>query len=124
MVGAMSTETIAKRLNIIAELEDEINKVRAIYTEDLEDNSELAQVEEILAKAKEETKEKKAKVLSTAKFQDYEMQLKDLRSDLKEQREILSQELADYYRDSGKLEIKDPEGNTKRIKFAAKLVNT
>ena len=53
---------------------------------------------------------------------DYEVQLKELAQDMKENKEILAQELADYYKDTGKQEITDEEGNTKRIVFSAKLI--
>ena len=41
---------------------------------------------------------------------------------MKENKEILSQELVEYYRDTRSMELVDDEGNTKRIVFSAKLV--
>jgi hypothetical protein len=34
----MSTETIKKRLKIISDLQEEVNKIKAVYEESLEDN--------------------------------------------------------------------------------------
>ena len=50
-------------------------------------------------------------------------ELKDLRKQLKENKEILAIELADYYRDSGSLEIVDVDGVKKRIVFSVKLIS-
>ena len=47
-------------------------------------------------------------------------QLKEKRQELKENKEVLTQELLDYYRESGSLEIEDAEGNVKKIKFSAR----
>ena len=41
----------------------------------------------------------------------------------KENKEILSQELVDYYKESGSLEIEDADGNVKRMKFSVTLVS-
>jgi hypothetical protein len=49
-------------------------------------------------------------------------EMKDIRRDIKENREALAIELLEYYRDSGTLEVVDHEGNTKKIKFTVRLV--
>ena len=51
------------------------------------------------------------------------MQLKDKVKEIKELKEVLSQELADYYRSEGTMQIEDEEGNIKRLKFNVSLVN-
>ena len=82
------------------------------------------EVQEAEAKFKEENKFKKEKVLANTTIQNFQEQIKKIREDIKEHRETLAQELADYYKESGSLEITDEEGNTKRIIFSVKLVNS
>ena len=53
-----------------------------------------------------------------------EDELKKIRNDIKENKEALAQELADYYKESGSLQIVDEDGETKRIIFSAKLVRS
>lgn len=120
----MSTDTINKRLSIISDLQDEINKIKAIYEEDLEENPAQQEIEEAQAKVKEEIREKKAQIKNDPKLNEYMLQLKELRAELKDQKEVLSQELVDHYKESGKMEITDNTGNVKRIKFSAKLINS
>lgn len=119
----MSLETITKRLKIISDLQEELNKVRTLLEETLENDPAYQELQEVSTKAKEETKIKKDKVMTTTTVKSFNDQIKEFRDELKENKEILAQELADYYKESGSLEIVDEEGNTKRIIFSVKLVN-
>ena len=120
----MSNETILKRLEIIGDLQDELNKLKAAHTDRTEENELTQEIQEETEKFKEIIKAKKERVKNDPQVMAFEIEMKDIRVDLKENKEILAQELADYYRESGKLDIKDENGETKRIKFSAKLVNS
>jgi hypothetical protein len=120
----MSIESIKKRLQIISDQQEEINKVKALLDESLDDNPEYQQIQEDEMKHKDEVRNKKFKVLSQPQYKDMAEQLRQLRTEQKENKEILAQDLADYYKDTGMLEIADDEGNTKRIKFSVKLINS
>lgn len=115
---------ITKRLKILSDLQEELNKVKEVMTESLENDPEYQALQEETQKFKEEVKEKKTKVTSNETLKAMDQQVKELRDDIKENKEILAQELADYYKESGSLQIVDDEGNTKRIVFSAKLVNS
>ena len=119
----MSVEIVKKRLKIISDLEGEINKIRNVFQESLEDNSDYQKVQEEEQKFKEQTKERKQRVKSMPNIMAIDTELKDLRKQLKENKEILAIELADYYRDSGSLEIVDVDGGKKRIVFSVKLIS-
>ena len=118
----MSMEKITKRLKIISDLQEEINKIRALVEESLESDSNYQELQEAVSKMKEETKVKKDKVMSSSSIKSMQDQLKEIRDDMKDHKTALAQELADYYKESGSLEIVDEEGNPKRIIFSAKLV--
>lgn len=120
----MSIETINKRLKIINELQEELNKAKAALEEKLEDDPNYQKLQEEQAKAKVEIKEKKDKVLTTQTIKALDEELRKVRDQIKENKEILAVELAEYYRESGLLQITDDEGNVKRIVFSAKLVNS
>ncbi len=119
----MSEEMIKKRLKIIDDLEEEIRKIKALYQESLENDENFQEIQEQEQKFKEETKEKKITVLEKPELKNFNEQIKQIRDDIKENREVLSQELADYYKDSGSMEITDSDGNVKRIVFSAKLID-
>jgi len=119
----VSLETINKRLKIIDDLQEEINRVRALFNESLENVPQFQEVQEKQTVVRKETKEKKEKILEEPAIKGLQTELKGLLSEIKENKEVLSQELAEYYKESGSLQIVDNEGNVKRIKFTARLVN-
>ncbi len=120
----MSTESIKNRLQIVKDISDEMKKIKALYDEVLEDDHAFVGFQEDASKIREDLKIRKSKILSDPKFAEYEQQIKELKDDLTENKEILYQELADYYKESGNLEIIGPDGNKKRMKFTVKLVST
>ena len=120
----MSIETINKRLKIISDLEEELNKIRNMFEDTLDNDAAYQQFQEEISKVKEESKAKKEKILTSPTVRDLQDQIKKSRDEIKENKEILAQELADYYKESGSMQITDPEGNTKRIIFSVKLVNS
>ena len=119
----MIPTNIDKRLTIISDLQDEINKLKALYEESLENDPQYQEMQEQEAEVKKEVKVKKEKVLLNSTYQNFQVQIKDLRKEIQENKEILAQDLVDYYKETGSLEVEDEEGNAKRIKFSARLVN-
>jgi len=120
----MSIEKVTKRLKIISDLQEEINKLKSLLDESLENDSQYQELQEVQNKVKEETKVKKDRIMASPTIRNFEEQLKGLRDDIKDNKSALGQELADYYKESGSLEIVDEEGNTKRVVFSVKLVNS
>lgn len=118
----MSQDTIKKRLKIIAELQEEVNKMKSVYEESLEDNPTYQEIQKVEERFKEETKDKKQKVRLAPAIMALDNDLKDLRKQIRENKEVLSAELVEHYRETGSMEVTDSEGNVKRIIFSAKLV--
>lgn len=122
----VENEMIVKRMKIIAETQEELTKVTEHYKDTLEADAvfqdEIKKEEKAKAEIKS-TKEKKEQILEKATYKNYRDQIKELRQEIKELKDVLSQELADYYRDNGTLEVEDHEGNIKRMKFNVKLVS-
>lgn len=117
----MEQEMLNKRMIIINNLKEEMKRVKALYDEALEENDDYAEVQEEEKKIKETIKEKKKEVKEEPQLKAMQEELKEIRSDLRDNKKALSQELAEYYKDSGSLIITDPEGNEKRIEFTARL---
>ncbi len=119
----MNKNMILKRLQIIDDLLNELAVVRDMYESALENDPAYQEVQEVETKAKAEITQKKSVVLGNSEYIKLAEQLKEKRVQIKEAKEALSQDLADYYRESGELEIEDQNGNIKRIKFSVKLVS-
>lgn len=120
----MTKELILKRLEIIADLKRELNSLKENYEDALDNNPVYQEVQEEEQKLKSETKGKKERVLETTTYKVMSDKMKDLRREIKEHGEVLSQDLVDYYKESGQTEIEDNEGNKKRLKFSVTLVAT
>ena len=119
----MSTTNINKRIKILEDLQEELNKLKALYEESLENDTQFQETQEAETKVRNELKEKKVKILANSTYENFREQMKELKQDIKENKEVLSQELVEYYKESGNQEIVDEEGREKIIKFTAKLVN-
>lgn len=119
----MSKELIIKRLKIISDIEKEVNKLKESLQSALENDAEYQRIEEEVQKVRGQHKERTQKIMSNPVVKSLKDQLAEKRTEVKENKEILSMELVDHYRESGLPEVEDPEGNIKRMKFTVKLVN-
>lgn len=119
----MSNASIAKRLKIIEDLMDELNVLKDMYESALENDPAYQEVQEVEEKTKGEIKQKKSLVMSNTEYIKLAEQMKEKRLEIKDAKDALSQDLADFYREEGILEIEDHNGNIKRIKFSARLTN-
>ena len=118
----MDTAMIQKRLKIVEDLEQELRKLKDTYDESLEGDAGYQKVQEEITKVKDESKEKQEKILASTSYKAILDEMKEKRIELKEAKEVLSQELVDYYRASGEPKIEDADGNVKRMKFSVRLV--
>ena len=121
--GAMNKDSIDKRLKIISDLQMELNGLKVHLDEILENDSDYQTVLEEVAKVKEESQERKAKISENKMFRNIKEQMKEKRLEITDNKDALSQELMDYYRESGRMEIEDENGKTRRLKFSVRLVN-
>lgn len=119
----MSKDLIIKRMKIIHELEEELNKLKTHYDETLENDAQYQKIQEEVTKVKSENHEKQERLLSNPSYKAIQDQIKEKRQEVKETKEILSMELVDLYRESGLPEVEDEEGNIKKMKFTVKLVD-
>lgn len=119
----MDNSVILKRLKIIQDLTEELNVLKEQYTDALDNDVEYQEMQEKTKQIRDEAKIEKDKIVSRPTYKGLSDQVKEKRSEIKEHREILAQELADYYKETGVLEIVDNKGNTKKIKFSATLIS-
>jgi len=114
---------VQKRLQIINSLQEELRELASHRKDILEENNEYNELEEKNKLIREQAAEKKKQILATPEYNAVTRQVKDIRADIKDQREALSQELIELYREEGLTEIEDPKGNIKKLKFSVRLIN-
>jgi hypothetical protein len=118
----MSQATINNRLKIIGDLQDEMRKLKSHYQESLENDPEYQEVQEKAKAFKSEVKSTQEKVKSKPTLRNMDDKVKEIRDEISDHREMLAQEFADYYKETGNLKFTDNEGNEKRIVFSVKIV--
>jgi hypothetical protein len=116
-------EMIQRRLQIISDLKEELNSLKENYVDILEEDPLYQEVQEKALEVREEKQASKTRLMSNATYYRLTDEIKDKRREIRENREALSQELVELYKKEGKMEIVDPEGNVKRMKFSVRLVN-
>ncbi|HXK52669.1 hypothetical protein H6802_00560 [Candidatus Nomurabacteria bacterium] len=119
----LNDQVIKRRLKIIDDLTTELRELKSQIDDSLENNPDLQELEEQMTQVREAVKEKKQKALETESHKRLQEEIRQKRQEITENKETLSQELADYYAQSGLMEIEDHEGNIKKMKFSVKLVS-
>lgn len=124
---SMDNSTIIKRLQIINDLSQELNVLKEQYEDALENDPQYQKIQEQVEKLKAEQKEQKEqvteKVLEKSSYKALKDEMKEKKEEIGNHKEILSQELVDYYKETGTLEVEDLNGNVKKMKFSVKLIN-
>ena len=108
---------------MLEDLQDELRGLRQQSNEMLEDDPEYARIKEETALIKEQVKEKKAQVVEATAYNEVQEKMKEIRADIKDQQEALSQELIELYKDEGVTVVETPSGDVKKLKFNVKLVS-
>ena len=116
-------EMIQKRLGMLEELQEELRKLRQDANEMLEQDPEYARVKEETDLVKAQVKEKKAQAIEGSAYNETQEKMKEIRNDIKDQQEALSQELIELYKDEGVTMVETPSGDVKKLKFNVKLID-
>lgn len=117
----MSVETIKKRIGIIHDLQNELKNLKETSTELMRDLLDVQEVENRYLSAKEEYDAKMQVVKEKPQVANALSEMKEIKEQIKENKEFVSQELVDYYKETGSMEITDTDGTVYRVTFAAKL---
>jgi hypothetical protein len=119
----MNQELITKRLKIIEDMQEELKKIRNSIQDALDNDADYQALQETINNTRVAVKESKDRISEKAIIKELEAQLKEKRKEVKEIKEVLSQELADYYRQEGSMEVEDHKGDIKRMKFNVSLIS-
>jgi len=112
---------IAKYIATIQKLKVESNEAKAMIDDALENNSEYRELVDAKKNATRECSIVKEQILNEPGNVELEKKLKDLRQEISEEKEMLSQELAVHLAKEGKSEITLPDGTTYTFKLSATL---
>lgn len=119
----MNQDLITNRLKIIQDMSDELKKIKNSIQDALDSNEDYLAIQEASNQHRVAVKQKRDRIAEDPLIKELEMQLKEKRKEIKEIKEVLSQELADYYRQEGTMQIEDHNGDIKKLKFNVSLIS-
>lgn len=85
----MNLDIVTKRLKIISDLQEELNGVKAAYQESLENDPAYQELQEEASKFRESSKDKKIQVASSQTMKAMADQMKELKTEITENKDIL-----------------------------------
>ncbi len=112
---------IAKYIASIEKIKVEAKEAANMIADALDNNSEYRELVETKKNAAREANIVKEQILNEPANAQLEKKLKDLRQEMSEEKEMLSQELAVHLAKEGKSEITLPDGTTYTFKLSATL---
>ncbi len=115
----MSSTT--KRIAIIEKLKTEAKELKNMIDDTLENSDEYRELKEQKKHMTREYNLVKDQILNEPKTAKLKEKMKETAKELREEREILSQELAVHFSKVGKSEIEMPDGKVYKFKFSATL---
>jgi len=116
-------DLVQRRLQMLSSMREDLRELNSHRKDILEESDEYHDLKEKGKLVKEQTTEKKKQILAVPEYDAVIRQIKDIRVDIKDQEEALSQELVELYREEGLTEIEDSDGNIKKLKFSVRLIN-
>ena len=114
-------EVVRRRLSILGKSEEELKVQKEMLSSLFENDPGYQEAD---AEVKEISKKKldaKARISKTPQAQTLAAKIKELSDEIKDNKEMLSDELMQYYQTAGVTEIEDSDGNIQEFEIKVKL---
>ena len=118
----MDSTAISKRITIIEKLKQEKQTTKDMIDDALVNNDEYRKLEMEADALRDDLKSKRSESLALESNEKVVSKMKEIAGDLKEEQEILVEELIEYYRQTQKTEILSNDGKKMKLKFSARLI--
>ena len=118
----MNTSSIAKRIQIIEDLKTEKQSVKDMLDDSLINDDEYRKLKLQLESIQGDLKAKKTEIIARSENEKLISKFKEINQELKEERETLTAELIEFYRQTQGTEIESLDGTRLKLKFSAKLI--
>lgn len=114
-------ETVRRRLTILDKAREELKKLNEMHQDVYTNDAFYNDAEAVVKDAQKRKKEVKSTIEKKPEAAQISGKVKDLREQIKDNEDMLSQELMEYYRTSGVTEIEDADGNVQEFTIKVKL---
>lgn len=118
----METASISKRISLVEKLRHEQQTSKDMLDDALINDDEYRKLQMQVDTLKEDLAAKKSEILARESNEAVVVKHKEIGRDLKEEREVLAEELVEYYRQTQATEIESADGKKMKLKFSARLI--
>lgn len=114
-------EIVRRRILLIEQAQKELKKLKEMYNDIFANDASYNEADKVVKEAMKKRKDVQAQLAKQPAAQQTLGKIKDLKDQLKDNQESLSQELMEYYKTSGVTEIEDAQGNVQEFQIVVKL---
>lgn len=114
-------ETVRRRLTILEEADNQLQKQKEMLDDVFVNDAAYQKADEAVKEVSKKRTDERARITKTPQAQMVLEKIKEIKTDIDENKDILSQELMQYYKVAGVTEIEDSQGNIQEFKITVKL---
>lgn len=114
-------EVVRRRLTVIEKSKEELKKLKEMHNDAFLNDELFTKADKIVKEATQKRKEIQAQLSKQPAIAELIGKMKDLKEQLKSEEESLADELMDYYRTAGVMEIEDADGNVQEFVITVRL---
>ena len=106
---------------ILEKAREEYKKAKEMYDDTFVNDPDFQEADKEVKEVSKKKKEIQARLARQPHVASLNAKLKEVKDHIKENEEVLSQELIEYYRTAGVTEIEDADGNVQEFAIVIKL---
>lgn len=114
-------EIVRRRLTILEKAKDQLKKLKEMYNDIFDNDPGFSEADKVVKEAMKKRKDVQAQLSKQPNAADLNAKLKDLKSQIKDNEDVLSQELMEYYKTAGVTEIETEDGSVQEFAIIVKL---
>lgn len=114
-------ETVRRRLVILEKAREELKKAKEMYDDIFINDPLYQEADKEVKEISKKKKEVQARIARQPNVASLNAKIKEVKDHIKDNEEVLSQELIEYYRTAGVTEIEDAEGNVQEFAIFVRL---
>lgn len=114
-------DVVRRRLTVIESSKTELRKLKEMYNDSFLNDELYVKADKIVKEATQKRKEIQNQLAQQPAIADIAGKLKDLKEQIKSEEVSLADELMEYYKTAGVMEIEDADGNVREFQISIKL---
>lgn len=114
-------EVVRRRIGVIETSKAELKKLKEMHNDMFVNDASYNEADKVVKDVLKKRKDIEAHLNQQPGAQDVLGKMKDLKEQIKDNEESLSQELMEYYKTAGVTEIEDADGNVQEFAIVIKL---